>query len=138
MNDKNGYIINIKEHSLENTSFRNVLYTTPELQLVLMNLKPGEDIGSEVHPDITQFFRIEAGTGVAVLNGIETEVVDGSSIIIPAGIEHNIMNTGDRDLKLYTLYTPPEHKHGVVQETKTEAEARHIHEQFDGATSLEK
>lgn len=136
MNDKNGYIVNIEELTVENTSFRKVLYTTPEMQLVLMSLKPGEDIGSEVHPNITQFFRVEAGKGTVILNGVETFIEDGSSIVVPAGVEHNVVNTGDVDLKLYTLYTPPEHKHGVVQETKEEAEARHKDEQFDGTTSL--
>jgi len=136
MNDKNGHIVNIEELTVENTSFRKVLYTTPEMQLVLMSLKPGEDIGSEVHPNITQFFRVEAGKGTVILNGIETFVEDGSSVVVPAGVEHNVVNTGDVDLKLYTLYTPPEHKHGVTQETKAEAEERHHNEGFDGTTSL--
>lgn len=136
MNDKNGHIVNIEELTIENTSFRKVLYTTPEMQLVLMNLKPGEDIGSEVHPNITQFFRVEAGKGTVILNGVETFVEDGSSVVVPAGVEHNVVNTGDVDLKFYTLYTPPEHKHGVVQETKADAEERHHNEQFDGTTSL--
>lgn len=137
MNDKNGHIVNIEKLSLENTAFRKVLYTTPEMQLVLMSLKPGEDIGSEVHPEITQFFRVEAGKGTAILNETETLVEDGSTIVIPAGVEHNLVNTGEVDLKIYTLYTPPEHKHGVTQETKEEAEARHHAEEFDGATSLD-
>lgn len=136
MNDKNGHIVNIEKLSLENTAFRKVLYTTPELQLVLMNLRPGEDIGSEIHPTITQFFRVESGSGKVILNGSETAIEDGSTVVIPAGVEHNLVNTGDVDLKLYTLYTPPEHKHGIIQETKAEAEARHHDEEFDGATSL--
>lgn len=137
MNNKNGYVDNIEKLSLENTSFRKVLYTTPEMQLVLMSLKPGEDIGLEVHPTITQFLRVESGNGKVVLNGAEESLEDGSSIIVPAGIEHNVINTGEKELKLYTLYTPPEHKHGIEQETKAIAQERHHDEEFDGVTSLD-
>lgn len=131
-----GYVDNIEKLSQENTAFRKVLYTTPELQLVLMSLKPGEDIGLEVHDTITQFLRIEAGNGKVVLEDHEVPVADGSSIVVPAGKKHNVINTGDTDLKLYSLYTPPEHKHGITHETKDIAEERHRDEEFDGTTSL--
>lgn len=136
MNNINGYVNNIEKLSLENSSFRKVLYTTPELQLVLMTLQKGEDIGTEVHPDITQFLRVESGQGKVVLNGTEEKLEDGSVIVVPAGVEHNVINTGETELKLYTLYTPPEHKNGVIQETKAIAEERHHVEEFDGTTSL--
>ena len=135
-NTKTGYVDNIEALSINNTHFRDVIYTTPELQLTLMSLKPGEDIGLETHDDITQFLRIEAGNGKVVLGDEELPVADGSSIIVPAGILHNVINTGETDLKLYSLYTPPEHKHGITHETKEIAEERHADEHFDGETSL--
>lgn len=130
-----GYVENIEARTVENTDFRRVLYTGQHLQLVLMTLQPGEDIGSEVHPDIDQFFRIEEGAGTVEIDGVRHAVKDDDAILVPAGARHNVINTGDAPLKLYTLYGPPEHKHGVVQATKAEAEARHEHEQFDGTTS---
>lgn len=130
-----GYVENIEARTVENTDFRRVLYTGQHLQLVLMTLQPGEDIGSEVHPDIDQFFRIEEGAGTVEIDGVRHAVKDDDAILVPAGALHNVINTGDAPLKLYTLYGPPEHKHAVVQATKAEAEARHEDEQFDGTTS---
>ena len=130
-----GYVDNIEERTKENDDFRRVLYTGKHIQLVLMTLQPGEDIGEEVHPDIDQFFRIEKGEGRVEIDGVAHEVEDDDAIIVPAGARHNIVNSGHKPLKLYTLYAPPEHKDGVVQATKAEAEARHEAEQFDGATT---
>ena len=119
----NGYIENIEEKTLENEYFRHVLFTAPNSQLVVMTLKPGEDIGLEVHDDHDQFLRIEAGTGKAVLDGVETAIEDGSAIVVPAGTEHNVINTSRTDpLKLYTIYSPPEHPDGTIHKTKAEAE----------------
>lgn len=136
LNSHNGYIDNIEQLSEENNAFRKVLYTTPELQLVLMSLKPGEEIGMETHVNITQFLRVEEGSGKAILEDDEVEISDGFSIVVPAGKKHNVVNTGDTDLKLYSLYTPPEHKHGIIHETKQVADERHHNEEFDGETSL--
>lgn len=130
-----GYVDNIEERTKENDDFRRVLYTGKHIQLVLMTLQPGEDIGEEVHPDIDQFFRIEKGEGRVEIDGVAHEVEDDDAIIVPAGARHNIVNSGSKPLKLYTLYAPPEHKDGVVQATKAEAEARHEAEQFDGTTT---
>ncbi|MBN2471104.1 MAG: cupin domain-containing protein [Anaerolineae bacterium] len=117
-----GYGINIEEATLENENFRKVLFTGPKSQLVLMALQPGEDIGKETHPDIDQFIRVEAGEGVAVIDGEEYALEDGSAIVIPAGAEHNVTNTSDDEvLKLYTIYTPPEHEDGAVHPTKDDA-----------------
>lgn len=116
-----GYVINIEEKTLENNYFREVLFTTNKSQLVVMALKPGEDIGMEVHPEHDQFIRIEAGTGKAIMNGEEHEIKDGSAIVIPAGAQHNIINTSEIVMKLYTIYTPPEHKAGTIHKTKEEA-----------------
>lgn len=127
-----GYVSNIEKLTLENNFFRKVLYTAPNSQLVLMALKPGEDIGSETHK-LDQFIRIEAGVGKAVLNKDEYSVEDGSSIVVPAGTEHNIINTGNEPLKLYTLYSPPEHRDGVIHETKQQALSDD--ESFDGKTT---
>ncbi|MBP9686640.1 MAG: cupin domain-containing protein [Candidatus Doudnabacteria bacterium] len=128
-----GYIANIEQLSLENTNFRRVLYTAKNLQLVLMSLLPGEDIGEEVH-ELDQFIRVEAGEGQAVLDGVTHELTDGVSVLVPAGTLHNIINTSpEHALKLYTLYGPPEHKDGVVRETKADAEASEEH--FDGKTT---
>ena len=104
-----GYYDNIEQLTIQNTDFRRVLYTGHHTQLVLMSLKPGEEIGAEVHPDIDQFFRFEAGSGQLVIDGNIYEVKDGDAGIIPAGANHNVINTGAVDLKLYTLYSPPEH-----------------------------
>ncbi|GAB1406401.1 cupin domain-containing protein [Thermomonas brevis] len=130
-----GYVDNIEKRTKENDDFRRVLYTGKHIQLVLMTLQPGEDIGEEVHPDIDQFFRIEKGEGRVEIDGVAHEVEDDDAIIVPAGARHNIVNSGSKPLKLYTLYAPPEHKDGVVQATKAEAEARHEAEQFDGTTT---
>lgn len=132
---KKGYITNIEEETLSNNNFRKVLYTGSHIQLVLMSLQPGEDIGKEVHDTIDQFIRIESGSGIAFVNGVEKEIKDDDAIVIPAGAEHNITNTGTSTMKLYTIYGKPEHKDGVVQTTKAEAEARHHEEQFDGVTT---
>ena len=119
-----GYVGNIEESTLANTNFRQVLFTGQHSQLVLMSLNPNEDIGPEVHANVDQFFRVEKGEGKVVMNGEEQLIKDGSAIVVPAGTEHNIINTSaDLPLKLYTIYTPPQHKDGVIHKTKTEAEA---------------
>ena len=118
----NGYITNIERDTLANEDFRRVLFTGPHMQLVLMTLQPGEDIGQETHDEHDQFIRVEAGTGVARLNGRESPLEDGSIVVIPAGVEHNIVNTSkDEALRLYTLYSPPEHAHGTVHHSKEDA-----------------
>lgn len=129
----NGYIDNIEKSSLENTSFRKVLYTGKHSQLVLMRLAPGEDIGEEVH-EVDQFFRIESGQGKAVLDGVEHSLEDGSVVVVPAGAMHNIINTSAQtDLKLYTIYSPPNHMDKTIHQTKAEGEAHEEH--FDGVTT---
>ena len=130
-----GYNDNIETLTAANSDFRRVLYTGKHLQLVLMTLAPGEEIGSEVHDGIDQFFRFEAGAGVVDIDGVENKVEDGSGVIVPSGARHNVRNTGSVPLKLYTLYGPPEHKDGITQATKAEAEARHHDEEFDGVTT---
>lgn len=127
-----GYVQNIEKLTLENTDFRRVLYTAKHSQLVLMSLLPGEEIGAEVH-ELDQFLRIEAGEGKAVLDGVEHAIGDGSAIVVPAGTEHNIINTSEAPMKLYTVYSPPEHKDGTVHTTKADAESGEEH--FDGVTS---
>ena len=124
-----GYHDNIEAQTTGNSDFRRVLYTGHNLQLVLMTLQPGEEIGSEVHEDRDQFFRFEEGGGKVDIDDNCYDVEDGSGVIVPAGARHNVRNTGDAPLKLYTLYGPPEHKDGVVQATKADAEARHAHGQ---------
>lgn len=117
-----GYHVNIEKRSIENKYFREVLFTAPHSQLVLMSLKPGEDIGMETHDDVDQFIRIEAGTGKAVLGGVEHELEDGSAIVIPAGTRHNVINTSASEpMKLYSIYSPPEHPPGTVHKDKAEA-----------------
>ena len=130
-----GYNDNIEALTLENSDFRRVLYTGKHLQLVLMTLQPGEEIGSEVHEAIDQFFRFEEGEGVVDIDGVENRVGDGSGVIVPSGARHNVRNTGSVPLKLYTLYGPPEHRDGITQATKDDAEARHHDEEFDGGTT---
>ncbi len=128
-----GYITNIEERSIANDYFREVLYTDTHLQLVVMCLKPLEDIGEEVH-QLDQFIRIEKGTGKAVLNGVEHTIKDGSVIIVPEGTRHNIINTSTTEaMKLYTLYAPPDHKDGLIHKTKADAMANDA--PFDGVTS---
>lgn len=130
-----GYCDNIEKLTVENDDFRRVLYTGHNLQLVLMTLPPGCDIGEEVHPDRDQFFRIEEGCGVITIDGAENHVEDDFAVIVPAGARHNVVNNSDEPLRLYTIYAPPEHKDAVVQATKEEAEARHHDEEFDGQTT---
>lgn len=122
-----GYIGNIERQALENETFRTVLYTDERLQLVVMSLLPNEEIGEEAH-QLDQFIRVEQGNGKAVLDGVEYEIADGSAVIIPQGVRHNIINTSSSaPLKLYTLYAPPNHRPGVVHGTKAEAEADEEH-----------
>lgn len=131
----NGYVINIEKAAQENGDFRKVLYTAKNSQLVVMNLKPKEDIGEEVH-NLDQFIRIEKGLGKAILNGVEHPIGDGSAVVIPAGTKHNIINTSeDGDMKIYTIYSPANHRDGVVHATKEEAEKDEEH--FDGKTTEE-
>lgn len=128
-----GYVVNIEKLSLENEKFRQVLYTAKNSQLVLMSLKPMEDIGEEIH-HLDQFFRCEAGEGKAVLNGVEYKISDGFAVMVPAGAKHNIINTSiDKPLKLYTVYSPPNHRDGVIHDTKAQAESDDEH--FDGKTT---
>ena len=130
-----GYHDDIERQTTGNSDFRRVLYTGHHLQLVLMTLQPGEEIGSEVHEDRDQFFRFEEGRGKVDIDDNSYDVEDGSGVIVPAGARHNVRNMGDEPLKLYTLYGPPEHKEGVVQSTKAEADARHHDEEWDGGTT---
>lgn len=127
-----GFIRNIETIAVKNEAFRRVLYTAKNCQLVVMALKPEEEIGSEVHT-LDQFFRVEQGTGVAVLDGVRTPIKPGFAVIVPAGANHNIINTGSEPLKLYTLYAPPNHRDGVVHHTRKDAEADNEH--FDGKTT---
>ena len=119
---KYGYMDNIEQATLDNNNFRQVLFTG-KLQLVLMTLQPGEDIGWEIHDDHDQFFRFEAGHGKVYINDEVFEVHDGDAVVVPAGAKHNVENIGDTPLKLYTIYAPPEHKPGTVHKTKAEAMA---------------
>ncbi len=127
-----GFVQNIEKAALENETFRTVLYTARNCQLVVMSLLPGEDIGEEVH-ELDQFIRCEAGEGKAILDGVEHAVTDGFAIIVPSGARHNIVNTGSEPMKLYTLYSPPNHRDGVVHATKAVAEGDDEH--FDGTTT---
>ena len=130
-----GFHDDIEHLTVDNSDFRRVLYTGKNLQLVLMSLPPGCDIGEEVHKDRDQFFRFEEGSGEVDIDDTSYHVADGNGVIVPAGARHNVRNTGDVPLKLYTLYGPPEHKDGIIQATKEEAEARHHAEEWDGKTS---
>ena len=129
----NGYVANIEELSLKNENFREVLYTDKKSQLVLMSLRGKEEIGEEVH-DVDQFIRVEAGEGTAILNDHSHDLQNGSVVIVPAGTKHNIVNTSDKEMKLYTLYMPPHHRDGVIHATKAEAEADTTDE-FRGETT---
>ena len=121
-----GYSIQIEQASLENTYFRKVLFTAPNSQLVLMALQPGEEIGTETHGATDQFFRIEAGEGLAIIGGQKHSLKDGTAFVVPAGAEHNVINTSQTKLlQLYTIYTPPQHPDGTIHKTKAEAEAAH-------------
>lgn len=128
-----GFIDDIEKLTVENDLFRKVLYTGKHLQLVLMTLQPGEEIGAEVHEGHDQFFRIEEGEGEVQIDGKSTPIKDDDAIIVPAGARHNVINTGSAPLRLYTLYGPPEHRDGVVHATKAQADASEEH--FDGKTS---
>ena len=133
-----GYNANIEQLTLENNNFRKVLYTTNGLQLVLMTLKPGEEIGAEIHPENDQFFRFESGKGKVMIDENFYKVEDGSVVIIPKGANHNVINTSDTEaLKMYTIYTPAHHKDGVIHETKAIAEQAEVDgtDEFDGKTS---
>src|ERR1700690_2806891 len=127
-----GYVKNIEEIAVKNEDFRQVLYTAKNCQLVIMALKPREEIGMEVHK-LDQFFRVEEGTGEAILDGVRTEISAGFAVLVPAGANHNIVNTGSVPMKLYTLYAPPNHRDGVVHHTRVEAEMDG--EYFDGKTT---
>ena len=128
-----GFVADIEDKTEENSDFRHVLYTGKNMQLVLMALRPGEEIGEEVHRDRDQFFRVEEGEGEVAIDGHKSKIESDMAIVVPAGARHNIKNTGDESLKLYTLYAPPEHAEGTVQKTK--ADARASHEHFDGRTT---
>lgn len=126
-----GYVANIEVETLQNDAFRKVLFTAHHSQLVVMAIQPGDDIGKEVH-DLDQFLRIEAGTGTAVLDGQEFEVGPEWAVVVPAGTEHNLVNTGTEVLKLYTVYSPPNHQDGTVHQTKADVTEEH----FDGTVSF--
>jgi mannose-6-phosphate isomerase-like protein (cupin superfamily) len=128
----NGFVQDIEALAIKNEYFRQVLYTAKYCQLVVMALKPAEEIGAEVHK-LDQFFRVEEGSGEAVLDGVRSAIRTGFAVIVPAGIKHNIINTGSVPLKLYTLYSPPNHRDGVVHRTRADAEADNEH--FDGKTT---
>lgn len=128
-----GFVRDIEESTVKSSDFRHVLYTGKNMQLVLMALKPGEEIGEEIHPDRDQFFRIEKGEGEVSIDGLQTKIKSNVAIIVPAGARHNVRNTGDQPLKLYTLYAPPEHADGTVRVTKADALAKEEH--FDGHTT---
>ena len=128
-----GYVVNIEKETLANENFRKVLYTARHSQLVVMNLRPNEEIGEEIH-ELDQFIRVEAGEGKAVLNDIEYPLTDGSAVVIPQGVKHNIINTSaNKELKLYSIYSPAEHQDGTIHATK--ADAMTAEEHFDGKTT---
>ena len=128
---KKGFFGDIEKDTVENTNFRKVLYTAKYSQLVLMTLRPGEEIGMEAHDDGDQFFRFEEGEGTVHIDGNEYKVTDGSAVVIPSGAMHNVTNTGKGDLKMYTIYSPPEHKDKTVHKTKADVYEEH----FDGKTT---
>jgi len=128
-----GFKSNIEKDTLENENFRKVLYTGKHLQLVLMTLKVGEDIGSEIHTGNDQFFRFESGSGKCVIDSNEYKVKEGDVIVVPAGARHNVINEGTDELKMYTIYGPPNHQDGTIRNTKEDAEK--MDEHFDGKTS---
>jgi mannose-6-phosphate isomerase-like protein (cupin superfamily) len=130
-----GYCEDIERATVENEDFRRVLYTGRNLQLVLMTLPPGCDIGEEVHEDRDQFFRIEEGEGEIWIDGVANRVQDDFAVIVPAGARHNVVNTGGGHLRLYTIYAPPEHKDGIVHSDKDQAERDHDNDHWDGETS---
>jgi mannose-6-phosphate isomerase-like protein (cupin superfamily) len=129
-----GFKSNIEKDTLSNSDFRRVLYTGKNSQLVLMNLRPGEEIGEEVHETIDQFLRFEKGEGIVSIDGVKRNVTDGDAVVIPAGARHNVINTSKTtELKLYTIYSPPEHQDGTVRKTRADALAKP--EEFDGKTT---
>jgi mannose-6-phosphate isomerase-like protein (cupin superfamily) len=128
-----GFVDDIEDRTEKNSDFRRVLYTGKQMQLVLMALRPGEEIGEEIHPDRDQFFRVEKGTGEVWIDGHKTRIKSDVAIVVPAGARHNVKNTGGEALKLYTLYAPPEHADGTVHATKADAQASTEH--FDGKTT---
>jgi mannose-6-phosphate isomerase-like protein (cupin superfamily) len=128
-----GYIENIEKLTIENDNFRKVLYTGKTSQLVLMSLKPSEEIGEEVHT-LDQFIRVEAGMGKAVIDDVETAISDGSAVVIPSGAKHNIINSDGSPMKLYTIYSPPEHADGIIHVTREDAMAD-TSDHFDGKTT---
>lgn len=128
-----GYKGNIEKETLDNDNFRKVLYTGGHLQLVLMSLKPGEEIGEEVHQSNDQFFRFESGTGKCTIDENNYHVTEGDAIVVPAGAKHNVINTGTEAFKMYTIYGPPNHQDGIIRATKEEADRKD--EKFDGKTS---
>ena len=130
-----GYVDDIEQATVANEDFRRVLYTGKNLQLVLMTLPPGCDIGEEVHEDVDQFFRIEEGEGTIAIDGVDNRVEDDFAVIVPAGARHNVTNSGSQPLKLYTIYAPPEHRDGVVHKDKAQAECDHDNDHFDGRTT---
>jgi len=131
---KKGFVADIEKETVQNTDFRRVLYTGKFSQLVLMSLKPGEEIGEETHDDVDQFFRFEQGEGKVVIDDVSHAVKDGSAVVVPSGAKHNVLNTSKTaDLRLYTIYSPPEHQDKVVRKTRAEAMAREEH--FDGKTT---
>ncbi|MDD1743279.1 MAG: cupin domain-containing protein [Methanomassiliicoccales archaeon] len=131
MRTKKGFVGNLEKDTEKNSNFRQVLYTGKYSQLVLMSLVPGEDIGEETHDDVDQFFRFEKGEGMVVIDGVKHEVKGGFAAIVPSGARHNVINTSKKlDLKLYTIYSPPEHQDKVVRRTKAEAVAKEEH--YDG------
>ena len=123
-----GYVTNIERDTLENEDYRRVLFTGPNTQLVLMTLRPGDEIGLETHGGHDQFIRVEAGRGYVELNGVRHEITDGSAVVIPSGVKHNVVNTSKNEaLRLYTLYSPPEHPDGTTQPTKADETAAKAH-----------
>jgi mannose-6-phosphate isomerase-like protein (cupin superfamily) len=130
---KKGYFGNIEDLTNQNTDFRKVLYTGAHMQLVLMTLEPAEEIGMEAHEENDQFFRFESGLGTVIVGETEYKVGDGDAVIVPAGTQHNVINTGTQPLKLYTLYAPAHHKDGIVRATKQEA--MDAEAEFDGVTT---
>jgi mannose-6-phosphate isomerase-like protein (cupin superfamily) len=130
---KKGFVADIEALTDNNADFRRVLYTGKKMQLVLMALAPGEDIGEETHQDVDQFFRVEKGEGEVRIDGVTTRVKSDDAFIVPAGARHNVVNTGKEPLKLYTIYAPPEHRDGIIRATKAEAQAAEAH--FDGKTT---
>jgi mannose-6-phosphate isomerase-like protein (cupin superfamily) len=128
-----GFVTDIEELTVENGNFRHVLYTGKNLQLVLMSLKPGQDIGKETHKTHDQFFRIEKGKGEVVIDGVSHKLKSGAGIVVPAGATHNLINTGDKPMKIYTIYGPPNHVDQLVQRTKSIAESSSEH--FDGKST---